>query len=671
MRKNYFIFVCLLMLSCSAQSQELVLTSKVAGDSISIKWLPNNFEQYKLIANGATVFRIQSAQTGNFENLDFKSAKTWDIDPVKSRMKNLDLTTTDGQKIETLLEPIYSSTTSDELMNFAFGTALIENVVNPKFQYILGNIIVDKEFDESKPYVYKVAIKGLEDSYIAINPKLRTKYSDIDDLTLKLDQKKTVDLEWSANRYEKEAFGFEIEHSMDEIVEGEYINETPFLPFKSEFEKKDARTLYRDAPKPGHLHYYRIHGRDLFGHKSLISDWKKIYVPLLINAWVEIDTIYAKDQQRVINGLIHSFENSANINAVSLLRSLDRGTNYEMIQTASFSDSSIQFILDEKSTGDHFYYKILLTNKDDSVLSTPRYFFTLDQVPPKPPTNISGAIDSNGIVKLNWIKSVDQDILGYRVFRANSKSEEFVEKTSKLEKQPIFIDTLSLNNLTSEVYYSVQAVDLNYNQSIQSDTILLLKPDTIAPVPAVINSITYQDNGLKIEWTNSNSEDVKMNYLFRRYDGKGYTLSSWSVPIDSSSDIAIEYEDTIIAPAYHYQYQIQTIDENGNRSLSNTISKYYEPGYRKPLNNFEAKVSTERKVIVLKWLQPRDGVYSYQIFRGKTKESLLQLKTITDGSVTQFEDKNVRINNKYVYSIKYVNNDGIHSIPTKVEVIYQ
>lgn len=665
MMKRVRIWIVLFAIAApmNGSSQDLVLAHSITEDSISIKWIPSDFEQYKLISNGAKVSRIESSELQNYQSLDFKNAIIWEIEPVKTRYENLDPLVDGNEKMSALLDPLFEKKGSAELENFAFGTALIENIVNPSFQFVLGNIVVDKSFKKNKTYVYKIEVAGFETAFITINTKKQTVYSSINDLELSLDAKKTVDLEWMAKRYEKEAFGFQIEHSIDEIQEGNYLTETPFLPFTSDQQVSGTKTQYRDTPEPGHFHFYRLHGLNLFGHPSLVSEWKKIYVPLLINAVVSIDTVYANHTQRHINGTVHNSE-KAHLLHTSLLRSKERGGNYERIQRIDFKDSIVQFTINEPKTGDHFYYKIMLSNKDDSVFSVPRYLFTLDQEAPDPPTNLAGTIDSNGVVSLSWDQPQDHDILGYRVFRANTKKEEFIEKTTELKMELLFHDTLPLDNLTSEVYYSLQTVDLNYNQSNQSDTLLLLKPDTIAPIPAVLKNVLQADKRLKISWTNSDSDDVKENSLIRTSAQGRETVLVWT-------DTVSGFVDTNIVPGSNYEYEIVTRDESLNASNSGRFSKYYEPGYRNELAGFKAEVDLSKKLIVLSWEAPDDDVFSYQIFRGKEGEKVLPLKTLSGDGVFRFEDRNVRINNKYVYTVKYVNLEGIHSLVVGVEVVYQ
>lgn len=648
----------IVLVSFNAYSQDLVVVSKVTDDSISIKWLPNNFEQLVLITKGATISRAISDKPLNFELVNFTNAKQWQITPTKNRVKELGASEQD-EKFRTLLEPILEGSNSKEQQNFAMLTTTIENMVTPHFQAVLGNILVDTDYDKSKTYVYKIEIQNLPTSYIYVDAYQNTFYSEVPEFSLSLDRKKTVMVQWNSNAVQKESLGFLIEHSMDEQIEGSYLNELPHIPFKSQFEKEDKKSNVIDNPEQGHWHYYRVHGLDPFGHPSLISEWKRIYVPLLINAHIQIDTIIAKSTEREIAVSAAILGKKANIDSWVLLRSEQKDSDYQIVGRKPYSDSLATFTVNGKPSGDHFYYKIQAINKDDSLSSLPYYFFTLDQVPPVPPTQLNGSIDSTGIVFLNWTASIDDDIRGYKVFRANQKREEFTEQTTELRTGLEFVDTLALDNLTSEVYYYVQAVDMNYNVSSQSDTILLLKPDTIPPMAAALQRVKMVDTSLVITWANSDSEDLARSILIRNH------VDSIQLTVEQS-----EYTDFDLVAARHYTYQILTEDKSKNQSYSQEVGQYYETGYRKPLKGFIVAVDREENFISLIWNAPQDNVFSYQLFRSKNGGKLGLIKTISNPKELQYIDKQLSIGTKYTYSIKYVNMEGIHSIPVNQEIIY-
>lgn len=653
-----FFYIAFFVLSISQiHAQDLVVVSKVTDDSISIKWLANDFTQLQALTKGAVVSRVESTQRNNFESVSFTGAKQWKIEPTQTRLERLG-TSEQDEKFKALIEPIIEGATDKEQQNFALLTNTVENMVNPRFQSVLGNIIIDTEFDKSETYVYKIEVEGLKPVYIYVDAYQKTFYSNIDEFELSLDRKRTVMVEWNSNAVQKESLGFYVEHSMDKQKEGTFINELPHIPFKSQFEKEDKRANVIDAPEQGHWHYYRVIGLDPFGYPSLKSERKRIYVPLLVNAHVQIDTIIAQGTEREVRVSAASFGKKMNIDTWELLRSEQKDTGYEVMGTQPFKDSITAFTLNGKSSGDRFYYKVLGINKDDSVSSLPYYFFTLDQEPPSPPARLSGKIDSLGIVQLNWTASVDDDIRGYKVYRGNQKREEFIERTTRLSTDLSFTDTLALDNLTSEVYYFVKSIDLNFNVSSESDTILLLKPDTIPPMAAAFKGIQIVDTSIVLSWANSESTDLARTLLIRN------NVDTLALEAGQTT-----YMDVDVVAPRHYTYQLVTEDRSQNQSTSQVVSQYYETGFRKPLRGFKAEVNREENFISIVWQAPNDEVFSYQLFRSKNNGKLGLYKTLEPNDV-QFIDKQLSIGTKYTYSIKYINQEGIHSLPVTTEIIY-
>lgn len=636
------------------------MVSKVTDDSISIKWLANNYKQLQLVTKGATVSRAISDKPKHFELVNFTGAKQWTIAPAKERIKLLS-SGEENEKCIAILEPILEGTNDKEQQDFAMLTATVENMVNPRFQSVMGNIVVDTDFDKTQSYVYKIEVYGHVPAYIWVDASKNTSYSSIPEFELSADRKRTVVAEWNSNAISEESFGFYVEHSMDDKTIGSFINELPYVPFKSEFEKKNKKASVVHNPVPGHFHFYRVHGLDPFGHPSLVSEWDSIYVPLLIKPSIQIDTIIANNTSRQIQVSASDFEPITTIDSWALLRSKNKDSNYELIQSRPYSDSIETFVVEGKSSGDHFYYKIQAINKDDTVTSLPYYFFTLDQIPPVPPTALNGSVDSSGIVKLNWTASIDDDIRGYKVYRGNAKNEEFIERTTSLSTDLWFSDTLALNNLTSEVYYFVKSIDLNFNVSSESDTLLLLKPDTIPPMAAAIKGIRIVDTSIVISWANSESKDLLKTLLIRH---KGNKIDT--IPLEKEQAVYTDFE---VIPGHQYNYELITIDRSKNKSHSLVASQYYEIGYRKALSGFKAEVDSEQDHVVLSWDAPNDKVYFYQLFRAKNDGSLKLYKTL-ESTNTEFTDKQLSIGTKYSYSIKYINQDGIHSLPSTTQIIY-
>ncbi|WFO17213.1 hypothetical protein M601_005680 [Cellulophaga baltica 4] len=81
---------------------------------------------------------------------------------------------------------------------------------------------------------------------------------------------------------------------------------------------------------------------------------------------------------------------------------------------------------------------------------------------------------------------MEKDILGYRIFRGNLKDETYAQITIDPLQTNQFIDTVQLNSLNTDVYYTVVAVDHRFNTSAYSEVLELKKPDIIPPISACL-----------------------------------------------------------------------------------------------------------------------------------------------------------------------------------------
>ena len=197
--------ICLFLSLYSIYSygQELIITQKIDKDSISIKWLPNNFEQYQKIAlEGAQIVRIAASKNSTYEQLDFSQGKKWTIAPAKERFDQLDSKNPKEEKQIALLETVYENNLPETLLDFSFASAISENVINPDFQFLLGNIFVDKSYSKKETYVYNISVNGFDANYVFIDPKSETSYPIMADASLSLDKKKVAELIWNKKTYE-------------------------------------------------------------------------------------------------------------------------------------------------------------------------------------------------------------------------------------------------------------------------------------------------------------------------------------------------------------------------------------------------------------------------------------------------------------------------------------
>jgi hypothetical protein len=278
-------------------------------------------------------------------------------------------------------------------------------------------------------------------------------------------------------------------------------------------------------------------------------------------------------------------------------------------------------------------------------------------------------IDSLGKVTLRWKANRESDLLGYRVFRANSLSEEFTEITRHAYTDTVWHDTITLNTLTPHVYYTLLAIDRYYNASHYSDSVMLKRPDTVAPAPAIFANDFIKGDSVLLSIINTRSADVSM-YRLQRVNVSTPTDTMLLAQLPASAMDTLFYTDTAVNPGSTYQYLLYTIDSSNNRSVNRSGLVLFEPGFRKAVDLRSAVADRTNLQIQLQWDYPLAGVQKFIIYRNKAGGAFTTLCTIA-ANERSYTDKELNFNNTYGYKIKAVFGDGKHSLMSPVkEVIY-
>lgn len=479
-------------------------------------------------------------------------------------------------------------------------------------------------------------------------------------------KRKQVYLSWEAKTLQKNYGAYWIEKSADSITFTN-VNTYPYHFLKSADEPNKTNCDYADTSvTEGDTWYYRITGINYFGENGKSTQIVKVYVPHSVYGEVHIDSVTVQDKERTLHAQFVSEKTQNKIEKFVLFRSDSLAENYAVVSEIPFTSKPFQMTSAVSVTsGDRYYYKIAAIGFDaDTLYSFPYYFFTLDQIPPMTPIGLNGTVNDVGIVNLQWTLNPENDIRGYRIYRSNSLLEEFVEITNEFARDGTFSDTINLRNLTPEIYYRISAVDLNYNNSKLSAPVLILKPDTIAPVQAIINDYLVTANGLEIKWINSSSKDIQKSYLIRSKNNQTDTVFYWT-------DLITNFTDTSCENGSAYSYSILVKDKSNNYSVSPAIQINYETGVRTGVTDIQAVADREKKQVRLSWKLPDEPIYSIQIYRAVNEGEFALYKTLRGPDFASFIDTNVSINNTYHYKIKLVLKSGISSRFSKTkEIIY-
>lgn len=415
-------------------------------------------------------------------------------------------------------------------------------------------------------------------------------------------------------------------------------------------------------PENDHKYSYRVKGITPFGEYGPYSETVSGNGMPTVDDRPQLDTIIIQNNQRIQIRWLLPGNLPDQLSKIIITRANNSKGPFIAIATLK----GIAYSYTDLRPGATNYYRIKgITKQGKAIYSFPYFAQLIDTIPPATPTGVKGVVDSAGIVFLQWNGNTEADLLGYRVFRANSLKEEFVEVAGKVINTPSFTDTITLHTLSTSIYYTVIAVDKNYNTSPYSISIQLKRPDTIAPSPALFTKAFSTDTAIILEWNNSSSEDAVRYILYRinTKDSLRQQLAIWDTAYLKTSlkDAALQQGNT-------YFYQIAVYDDSGNNAIETSGDVWFETGIRPAVKTWSA--SKQNKAIKLHWQYNAENVKQYRIYRAKNND-LFTLYTTQDGTKTEFIDNMLFLGNVYKYKITAVLRGDIKSAMSKVvEVIY-
>lgn len=451
--------------------------------------------------------------------------------------------------------------------------------------------------------------------------------------------------------------GYVIERSEDSI-HFTRVNSTLLVFAASESEQNKTVLVYRDSfPQNGKTYWYRIAGYSYFGITGPPSplvkgkgkdDW--LVFPV-------IDTLYSPDNKRA-EIRWHLSDTSAALKSFVVLRAPAVNGPYASVRKEPLA-KTVSVIADTAAAFTNYYLVCAISETGDTGFSYPHLLQLADNEPPPVPVILSGFIDTSGIVHLSWNPVSANDLKGYRVFRSNSLKEEFYEVSDSVIQTNQFTDTVSLQTLTREVFYSVCSVDRMYNNSENSIPFRLLRPDKIPPVPAVVKCAFHTDSTICLGWINSCSDDLMCAELKR---SDGFVVASWN-----GKDTVSHFTDATVKPGETYSYTLDLTDSSGNTSVTVFPAVAFLPHVYPPLKNLKGLPDFEKRCIALSWELPAQETDRILIYKAVKGEKFRLWKT-ADGKTSSITDRELYPGHVYVYRVKAVLKNGAETKLVEMEV---
>lgn len=472
-------------------------------------------------------------------------------------------------------------------------------------------------------------------------------------------------LTWDYELFKGIYTSYNVERSKD----GENFNELSPIPLVNLNDTPEApakRMYYIDSLAQNNTrYYYRVYGISPFGEKGLVSETiSGEGSPTLIFTPRIRDYEFTENENEAIIRWEYPEEGEELIGKFTMTRANTDSGPYEVVFDSIPVDKR-EIVLSNLNPSN--YLKIAAIGQNQKKESFSSFIQPIDSIPPQPPVQLQGMIDSLGISKISWAKNQENDLRGYRVFRANLENEEFVQLTVSPIHENVYTDSVQLKSLNSKVYYRVIAVDKRYNQSNFSETLIIEKPDVVPPSAPVFSNYKTVDGKVVLEWELS-GEPEATHFLYRKNLSDN---SPWTV-IYSTTDAGKTYTDEEVTDGKTYRYVIMardkaSLDSEPSTPLTITVVNMMPREYIRSLAGY---ASREDHYIELNWkLKDADDIAEIIIYKNRQGEPPVTFKILPQ-TITTLQDKEINPNNTYSYWIRATLISGGHSKIEAIDIKY-
>lgn len=502
-------------------------------------------------------------------------------------------------------------------------------------------------------------------------------------------------ISWNKELFKQFYVSYRIERSEDGVI-WQSLRNIPFVNLERPGVETDYMFMVDTFSMNNKPYFYRVSGRTVFDDFGPPSDVVQgMGIDPVPDYFPAIVSVLENEQGAFMIGWQFSEEDEDKIAGYRVTRApTDRGP-YLTISGDELMAPALRSFNDERPLPVNYYRVVAIDRYNREMPSFSALAQLNDETPPKPPRNLRGTVLKNGSMVVTWDDNTEPDLLGYRVYMANDRNDEFTQITPRPVSKNYFIDTVSLNTLSKEIYVQVVALDYRHNTSAFSDIVVVMRPDTIPPAPPVVKDMLADAGGVTITWANSQSRDVVRHELQRRLKGQPeWQLLASFTALQGSIEPLSRFTDTTGIVGKDYEYRIMAADNSDLESFSPVaIGRRIDTYIRPAVGAVEALPDRRSKFVELRWqYAARDEVQLFEVYRAKGDEPLSRYFSWTPGEIllTQTapattskkaprskgfsyaaQDKSVNMNTTYTYSVRAIYRDGgISPLSEPVKVSY-
>lgn len=639
----------------------------VKEDSIVLRWAPASVPAWQSgIRHGYVVKRYTIIKNGVFTSDGLKNGELLTESPLRPEsMEYFDILARSDSSAMIVREVIYgplAQPSTDNFMSVAkayeelevrIGFAMFICDISPVISRAAGLMFTDRNIVSGERYIYNISLANtpedikVEPAVIVLDAGEKTVLPEIDEISAFFTDK-AVRFRWPVIFHKGLYSAYILEKSFDG-KNFRPVTDLPIVNF-SEEENQDY-FIYTDSLDSNDQEVsYRIKGISPFGETGPASKTFTGKGVPEFSAYAAIDTAIVIENRKVRIIWRISEKETSSVSGINIMRSGKYNGPFVQINKKPLNTKTRVFTDDDPEHSN--YYQVVLTSKDNvKSCSFPYFIQTEDNTPPAVPEMLSGKIDSSGMVTLAWKNNDETDLLGYKIFRSNTRDGEFIALDREISSVSWCLDSVNLNTLSQSVFYQVVAMDKNYNSSDYSDVLELFRPDTIAPTPGIITRTDLSSGKVIISLDASPSVDAMSYELYSYAEGDTSKLISWG------KELPGRYEDIPKKPGRSIYYKLVTTDNSMNKASD--VRSLYVPSDIKMTIVLRAIQSNDGGSIKLNWeVPPGFEQVKTNVYRSSGNEQL-SIYATKENAEPFFEDMNTGLNTEYNYMIVLYSKSGV------------
>ena len=654
--------------SQEVEKHEIKLLAKPTADSIMLRWAPSTYRlwisgnQYGYRVSRKLLYKdgvlVTSSPTEVLNNAPLKPVALDQWERLADRVDmagvaaqaifgsdfDIDTPNAKGSSISMMFQRA-------SVQQTRYGFALLAADNSIEVANFSGLYFADKNVHKGEKYIYKVypAAFPLDmkvdtayfftgvDEYLPIPPPANLSAVPAD---------KRVTLTWEKLGQRGLFTGFFIERSDDNGKTFMPQNKAPMVNTTPPGQDEVPFYYYMDSLVNNKSTYqYRIRGITPFGELSPFSKPVLVKGIDLILFAPTITKISSADNVTVAV----EWQLPEKTDTINTLVRVLRGKAYEgPFSTVADSLVAYKRLFVDKAPYSTGYYKLVAFNSDGAgPEGVARLMQLADSLPPTPPVGLVASADTTGKVVLKWKRNSEPDMYGYRIFRANSETEEFSQLTKKPMPDTVFIDKIDLRTLTKHVFYQVVAIDKRQNRSEFSAILIVNRPDIVPPTSPAFRSAQSVEKGVFLNWFPSSSNDVTHHLLYRSNNAVEWSLLTQLGAKDSL------FTDSTCVNQTIYNYKLVATDSTGNKSKPTqpVAVKYSKPISNNPWITPKVKENKKKGVVELRWDASQIDATRVLIYTKNSNGQWMLLKGVENNGIEIIFKHIDTISNEYL--IKY------------------